>query len=57
MNLLVHQIIQKQKTIKEFMQKTWVKLEELENTYKKLKVAKLPLITFSCNYNGKLNVQ
>ena len=46
MNMLVQQIKKTQEVIKEFMQKTWTKLEELENAYKTLRAAKIPLISY-----------
>ena len=51
MKSLVNQILRKVRLIKEVMQKTWVKLEELENIYKTLRAAKVALISYGGNYN------
>ena len=51
MSHVVRQILTKVKVIEEIMQKTWVKLEELENIYKTLRAAKVALISYGGNYN------
>ena len=56
MKSLVNQILTKVRLIKEVMQKTWVKLEELEDTYQNLRAAKMDLITYggNCNQNNEI---
>ena len=39
------------------MQKTWIKLEELENTYNTLRSARLPLINFGSENLKRMDSQ
>ena len=46
LNLVVLQIRQKFEELKDIMDKTWTKMDELEKDMKKLKVNKIPLLSY-----------